>query len=159
VKHLLLALSLSLVLLSPPALAQSFVGPAFVQPDASLIVNGRRFVLADIEIMPAGRTCDTKLLPPVCGAPAALALRAAVQHFVSCSRRIDLPDPHAATCRHTPPYPAGSEDLGAFLIRQGWAKALPGARPLYHTLETIARSQGRGAWGTRLEERINPQPR
>lgn len=146
------------VSLTSPAVAQT-VGPAVVQPDASLVINGRRFVLADIEIVPTGRTCDTALLPAACGSRAYLALRAKVQHFVSCKLRVDLPDRDAAECRHNAAHPTGGEDLGAFLVREGWATASPTAPPLYQTLETLARSQGRGVWGVLIEDLVNPQPR
>lgn len=140
-----------------PALSQ-LVGPAVVQPDASLLVNGKRLVLADIEIIPAGRTCDTTILPPLCGAPAAIALRAKIVHFVSCRLRADVPGLGTAVCRHAALYPTGGEDLGAFLVAQGWATASPTASPFYQTMETIARSQGRGAWGIRINRLINRQP-
>lgn len=140
-----------------PAYAQ-LVGPAVVQPDASIVVNGKRLVLADIALIPAGRTCDTNLLPPLCGVPAAIALRAKIVHFVSCRLRADVPGLETAVCRHAALYPVGGEDLGAFLVAQGWARALPTASPFYQTMETIARSQGRGAWGIRIDRLINPQP-
>ncbi len=157
VKYVLFVLlaAAAVVLNVAPAGAQA-VGPAVVQTDASLIVNGRRFVLADIVIVPAGRTCDTGVLPATCGSPAYLALRRQVQHFVACRPRFDLPDPDVAECRHNARYPSGGEDLGAFLIAEGWATASPTARPFYQTLEQIARSQGRGVWGTRVDELIAP---
>ena len=139
-----------------PAYAQ-LVGPAVVQSDASLVVNGKRLVLADIELIPAGRTCDTNILPPLCGAPAAIALRTKITHFVSCRLRADVPGLDTAVCQHAAQYPAGGEDLGAFLVAQGWATASPTAPPFYRTMETIARSQGRGAWGLRIDRLINPQ--
>jgi hypothetical protein len=140
-----------------PAYAQ-LVGPAVVQPDASLVVNGKRLVLADIALIPAGRTCDTNILPPLCGAPAAIALRAKIVHFVSCRLRADVPGLDIAVCRHAALYPEGGEDLGAFLVAQGWATASPTAPPVYKTMQTIARSQGRGAWGIGIDRLINPQP-
>ncbi len=154
-KYLVALLIAGYAFLATPVLAQ-IAGPAVVQPDASLIVNGRRYVLADIEIIPGGRICDTRVSPPVCGSPAYVALRQKVQLFVYCRLRVDLPDPDAAECRHFGQYPTGGEDLGAYLIERGWAKATPTAPPLYHTFETIARSQGRGAWGTRIGELITP---
>ena len=156
-KYLLLLLALALVVLQTPADAQT-VGPAVVQPDASLVIAGRRFVLADIELIPTRRLCDSRR-PPVCDTLAAVALRSKIEHLVSCRRRIDIPNPEAATCFHTVPDPGNAEDLAAYLIEQGWATAVPTARPLYHTLELIAHSQGRGAWGTTIDQLINPQPR
>ncbi|MEQ8247333.1 MAG: hypothetical protein RID42_06590 [Alphaproteobacteria bacterium] len=156
-KYLLLWLALSLVFLHSPAGAQT-VGPAVVQPDASLMIDGRRFVLADIEIIPTGRRCDARRSQG-CDTLAAVALRGKIEHVVSCQRRIDLPNPEAATCLHITPEPGIAEDLAAYLIENGWATAVTTARPLYHTLELIAHSQGRGAWGTTIDQLINPQPR
>lgn len=154
-KYLVVALLALGALWSGSAQAQ-IVGPAVVQPDASLIVNGRRLVLADIEIIPAGRTCDSSIRPAFCGAPAAIALRTKIVHFVSCRLRVVLPDRAAAVCRHGALYPQAGEDLGAFLIAEGWATATPTASPLYQTMQTIARSNGRGAWGVRIDQLINP---
>ena len=102
-KYLLLWLALALVVLQTPADAQT-VGPAVVQPDASLVIAGRRFVLADIELIPTRRLCDSRR-PPVCDTLAAVALRSKTEHFVSCRRRTDLPNPEAAPCSHTVPDP------------------------------------------------------
>ncbi len=38
-------------------------------------------------------------------------------------------------------------DLAAYLLRKGWAAALPGAPFEYQVLERIARTKGLGIWG------------
>jgi endonuclease YncB( thermonuclease family) len=38
-------------------------------------------------------------------------------------------------------------DLGAYLIREGWAVALPEAPFAYHTYQEIAKVRRRGVWG------------
>ena len=38
------------------------------------------------------------------------------------------------------------EDLAAWLIERGWARAAGDAPARYHTLETMARSRGVGFW-------------
>jgi endonuclease YncB( thermonuclease family) len=38
-------------------------------------------------------------------------------------------------------------DLGAYLIREGWAVALPQAPFAYHTYQEIAKVNRRGVWG------------
>jgi endonuclease YncB( thermonuclease family) len=48
------------------------------------------------------------------------------------------------------------EDLGAWMISQGWAVALPDAPFEYEVLERIARSRQLGVWGfpvDRIEKR------
>lgn len=157
VKYVFLVLIVLSAFLQGPAFAQ-VAGVAQVQPDASLVVDGRRLVLADIELLDATRTCDPNIPLQLCGAPAAIALRARVVHEVSCRLRADIAGLQTAVCRHADQFPAGGEDLAAFLIAEGWAKAGPDAPPLYRTLETIARSHGRGAWGPDINQLINPQP-
>lgn len=138
-----------------PAAAQH-TGPAIVQDDASLVIGSRRYVLADIILLPTGQTCETRILPARCASHAVLALRRKVQHFVACTRRYDLPQENAAVCRHNPLGPEAGDDLGAFLIAEGWAVAAAEAPPLYHALELLARSHGRGAWGTSVDELVRP---
>ena len=45
-------------------------------------------------------------------------------------------------------------DLGAYLIREVWAVALPEAPFQYHTLEKIARARGSGVWGFQADSII-----
>jgi endonuclease YncB( thermonuclease family) len=45
-------------------------------------------------------------------------------------------------------------DLGAYLIREGWAVALPEAPFVYHTYQEIAKVNGRGVWGFQADQII-----
>ena len=43
------------------------------------------------------------------------------------------------------------DDLGAYLIGEGLALALPNAPFAYHAQEEIARANGRGVWGFQVD--------
>ena len=45
-------------------------------------------------------------------------------------------------------------DLGGYLIREGWAVALPEAPFAYHTYQEIAKVNRRGVWGFQADSII-----
>ncbi len=148
-------LAATLILTAPPALAAGVIdGPAIVEPDATLIVAGKRIVLDGIYVPEGGRHCDTAVNPPRCGSRAALALESKIQGFVACEPKAASRDGRAlALCRvGRTPFVEG-EDLGLYLIRLGLALATPAAPFAYHAEERIARDRGRGVWGTSVERR------
>lgn len=133
--------------------AGEIVSYALVQQDASLNVAGKRIYLYGIYIPPTGQVCQRNFRPPLCGSRAAVALDSKIQGFVSCrpvlrnrDRSID------AFCRTRLP----GEDLGGWLISQGWALALPNAPFSYHALERIAQSRKRGVWGFPADSVVFP---
>ena len=157
---ILFGLALSLFLVAPlgmarPALAAAeVVSYALVQPDASLKVSGRLYRLYGIYIPPSGQVCQRNVRPPLCGTRAAVALENKIQGFVACrpiqrnrDRSID------AFCRTR----FQGEDLGGYLISQGWALALPDAPFEYRALERIARSRGLGVWGFQADSVVVPR--
>lgn len=139
-----------MLLLAPAAAAAEAGRLAFVEPDGSLRWGQRIVHLHGIHIPRSGRFCRTYLRPVRCGSRAALALERKIQGLVYCetvSRNRDrslnaVCETGAVTARL-----GGREDLAAYLLREGWAVALPGAPFAYHALERIARVQGRGVWG------------
>lgn len=145
--------TLALLLAASAALAD--IGSlAFVGRDATLRVGHKTVHLFGIYIPDTGRTCDTFLQPTRCGSHAALALDRKIQGFVYCEYLSRNPDrSYNAVCRIDADGArfGEREDLAAFLLREGWAVALPGAPFEYVTLERIARSQGRGIWGFRAD--------
>jgi endonuclease YncB( thermonuclease family) len=120
---------------------------AFVQEDGSLRISGNRIYLYGIYIPPTGRTCSTFVQPMPCGTRASLALEFRISgDFVQCDQRSVNPDGSmVASCRQ------GEDDLSEWMLRQGWAVALPDAPFQYAALESIARSRGLGVWGIPLE--------
>lgn len=115
---------------------------AIVNDDATLAVAGRHIRLYGIHIPDTTRVCDSRIRPVRCGSRAAQALRFKIQGFVTCSLGGRFPDRSvAAYCT------VEGEDLGGYLIKRGWAVALPQAPFEYQTLERIARHRGFGVWG------------
>ena len=136
--------------------AAEIVSYALVQPDASLKVSGKLIYLYGLYIPPSGKNCQRGFNPPLCGNRAAVALDSKIQGFVACrpvlrnhDRSID------AFCRTR----LAGEDLGGYLISQGWALALPSAPFQYHALERIARRRGLGVWGFQADSVVFPNRR
>lgn len=115
-----------------------------VGDDATLSLDGQELRLAGILVPQEAADCAALALPPGCGAPAAPALRAKAQGIVRCSIVAD--DPHLARCLLDEPGWATGLDLAAWLVEQGWARALDDAPFEYHVLERLARQTGRGLW-------------
>jgi len=137
-----------------PAAAAEVVSYALVQPDAALKVSGKIFQLYGLYIPPSGQVCERHIRPTRCGSRAAVALESKIQGFVACRPVRRNPDrSYAAFCRTR----FEGEDLGSYLIQEGWALALPHAPFAYHALERIARQHGRGVWGFQVDSITNPR--
>ncbi len=139
---------LAALLLTPaPAFAEAG-RLAFVEADGSLRWGQRIVRLYGIHIPHTGRFCRTFLRPVRCGSRAALALERKIHGLVFCETVSRNRDRSVnAVCQIGSARFGQREDLAAFLLREGWAVALPGAPFAYHTLERIARVSGRGVWG------------
>jgi endonuclease YncB( thermonuclease family) len=132
--------------------AREFSSYAKVNDDGSLRVGTREVHLYGIYIPPTGQHCRTFFSPPVCGSRAALALEFRIQGFVHCRQKsVNRDRSITAVCFVDRKHAAEGEDLGAYLIRQGWALALPDAPFEYHALEKIARQQYPGVWGFTID--------
>jgi endonuclease YncB( thermonuclease family) len=142
------ALALAALVVASTSHARELHNYARVNDDGSLRVGNREVHLCGIYIPPTGQTCRTYLSPPVCGSRAALALDFRIQGFVYCEQKsVNRDRSINAVCYVDRTHFSEGEDLGAYLIRQGWALALPGAPFEYHALERIARQQSAGVWG------------
>jgi endonuclease YncB( thermonuclease family) len=121
---------------------------ARVQDDGTLVIDGYRIRLHGIYLPPTERSCQHWIRPPRCADRAVLALEFKVQGFVHCFPVQEFDDGSlSATCYVDRSHFEPGEDLSAYLIRQGWAMALPDAPFEYHALQEIARHRGLGVWG------------
>lgn len=144
-----LLLSTVLALLYSVPVAADFSGLAIVNEDASLAIRNRDVVLRGVFIPEQNNRCQPQVRPPRCGAPAALALEFRIDGFVHCendSRRAD--GKVVATCYSGRDAFDPGIDLGAYLIKRGWALANSDAPPEYTAYERVARHQGLGIWGS-----------
>lgn len=151
---MLLALVIALGPLA--VMAADIVSYALVQDDATLRVRGKTIRLYGVYVADNRQFCATTFRPVQCKTRAAVALEAKIQGFVRCQPQLRHRDRSlSAVC-----YVEGHSitdppvDLGAYLIRQGWAVALPDAPFAYHTFEKIARVNGRGVWGFQADQII-----
>ena len=136
--------------------AGEIVSYALVQQDGSLKVAGKRIYLYGIYLPPTNRVCQRHFRPALCGSRAVVALEFKIQGFVSCRPVLRYRDRSIdAICRTR----LEGEDLGGWLLSQGWALARPGAPFAYHALERIARARQRGVWGFQVDSIVFPNGR
>ena len=117
---------------------------ATVQDDGTLLVDGKTVRLFGIYIPIIGYTCSTNIRPKRCAPRAVLELDFKVNGLVRCETKQKHNDGSISAVCYTL---REREDLGAWMLYQGWAVALPGAPIEYSTLERIAYANGRGYWG------------
>lgn len=146
------ALAVAALLAATTGIAGDFSSYASVDEDGSLRVGTRKVHLYGIYIPPTGQHCRTFFSPPVCGSRATLALEFKIQGFVHCREKSRNRDRSVnAICHVNRTNASAGEDLGAYLIQQGWAMARPQAPFEYHALEKIARQQSAGIWGFTID--------
>ena len=121
---------------------------ALVNDDGTLQVRSRTVHLYGIYIPETSYNCQTFIRPVQCGQRAVLALKFKIQGFVRCEEKSVNNDRSInAVCRVGVSSFSEGEDLAAYLLRQGWAVALPDAPFEYQVLERIARKHSVGVWG------------
>ena len=122
--------------------ASDIVGKARVIDGDTLEVGGRIVRLYGIDAPENGQTCMAGGAPWPCGENAAFALAyATAEHWLRCETRgQDAAGRVVAVCF------AGPYDIGARLVREGWARANPAVSPGYAEEETQAKRAGAGIW-------------
>lgn len=129
---------------------------AAINEDGSLRIKGKTIRLFGIYIPASGRTCSTNRIPPVCGSRASVALEFKIDGFVRCELLERNKDrTYTGFCRVNVSAFDEGDDLSAYLLKKGWAVALPGAPFEYQTLEKIARSRSFGVWGIPVDRIVN----
>lgn len=115
---------------------------AIVKDDGSLRVQGRTIWLYGIHIPPTYESCLTFMRPARCGPRAILMLELKIDpYFVHCHEMSRNSDGSInALCI------VEGEDLSAYMLKNGWAKALPNAPSEYFALEKSAREKYLGIW-------------
>ncbi len=133
--------------------AAAIEGLARVQDDGSLSINGQTVRLFGVYVPLLDRRCRTSIQPPRCGASSVLALAFKVTGFVHCTPAGRLQDGSlTAICtQKTDRLFEPPEDLGAWMIEQGWGMAAANAPPEYRALEQLARSREVGLWGPQIK--------
>lgn len=129
--------------LAQASAAESLSGSGHAFSGSVVIVRGAKLRLSGLAALPAGELCPEAGETRPCHELARRALDGLVTgQEVTC--RLDRKVGHGSfegTCRT-----AESGDLGAALIRGGWARVRQSAGAPYRAAEAEARSAGRGVW-------------
>ncbi len=129
----------------PVTAAESVSGSGRALSGGVLIVRGAKVRLSGLAALPAGALCPAVERARPCRAVAQRALGGLVAgREITC--RLERKVGHGSfegTCRT-----AESGDLGAALVRAGWARVGTSAGAPYRAAQTAARAAGRGFWGT-----------
>lgn len=123
-----------------------------VRDDGTLSIGGTPVRLFGIYLPQTERTCRTVIRPPVCAPKAVLVLENKVTGFVRCEIVRRGPDGVLeGICGQRGRDLFGPrEDLGAFLVQEGFALAAPEAPAEYFALERLAESRELGLWGNKF---------
>jgi endonuclease YncB( thermonuclease family) len=141
--------ALGIVLGPGAAAANDIVSYAIVQDDATLRMRGQTIRLYGVYVADTRPFCDRTFRPSRCKTRASVALESRIQGFVRCAPQVEYQDRSiGAFCSvDGGSVTAAPIDLGGYLIREGWAVALPEAPFAYHTYQEIAKVNRRGVWG------------
>jgi endonuclease YncB( thermonuclease family) len=118
-------------------------GRAAVIDGDTLDIGGRYIRLFGIDAPGGPQSCrDERGAGYPCGRQAAGALQTKIGlRTIACDPRgVDRPDRIPAVCR------LGDEDLGEWMVRQGWALAAHGEGRDYLRAEALAKSERLGLW-------------
>jgi endonuclease YncB( thermonuclease family) len=104
--------------------------------------SGLTVTIAGIEVTPSDETCvDTGGRNWPCGMRARSAFRSFVRgRALACDLPEELTEKHYTTACSL-----GTQDVGAWLVKHGWARALPGGS--YQEAGEAARAGGKGIFG------------
>jgi endonuclease YncB( thermonuclease family) len=127
-------------------------GLANVRSDGTLSVGGTAVRLFGIYLPLYERTCRFVIRPPSCAPKAVLVLEDRIKGFVRCElvRRGADGILEGICGQRTRDLFGPREDLGAYLVQEGFALASPYAPPEYFALERLAESRELGLWGNKF---------
>lgn len=131
-----------------PATAQQLVGQAVVIDGDTLEIGGQRIRLLEIDAPESSQTCQLRNGRDwPCGRRAAFALANHIgRSHVTCTfNSTDRYDRVLARCS------SGGADLGAWLIRRGWALPYYGRSSEYLRAAQLAENDGVGIWAGTFE--------
>ena len=129
------------------AAAADAVGPARVIDGDTIEIEGARIRLFGIDAPETRQVCDLYGEPYRCGQEAtkALAERVGARPLTCRQRTTDRYGRAVAVCY------LDDEDIGAWLVRAGWALSFRKYSEAYSGEEAAARRQGLGLWRGRFE--------
>jgi endonuclease YncB( thermonuclease family) len=152
-----LAAVLIAALAFPPSAKSDFSSYARVLDDGSLSIGGRWVRIQGISIPPSDRLCGASDMPTTCAPRAVLQLiRKIGAEFVRCREQgIDEQGAILGRCS------VQGDDLGGWMVLNGWAMAGADAPYEYRQWERLAESRRIGIWGGAFVDNVivTPPPR
>ncbi len=146
---------LALALAAAAPASADLSSSARVLDDGSLSISGRLVRLHGVSIPPTDRLCNAPDMPGTCGPRSILQLARKIgAEFVRC-RALGRDDAGAMLGRCT----VLGEDLGGWMVLNGWAMAGPDAPVDYPPWERLAESRRIGIWGQPVDIIVRQQPR
>lgn len=128
---------------------------ARVLDDGSLSILGRLVRIHGISIPPSDRLCNAPDMPGACGPRAVLQLSRKIgAEFVHC-QDLGRDEAGAMIGRCS----VRGEDLGGWMVLNGWAMAGRDAPFEYQQWERLAESRQLGIWGRSVDNIIRAAPR
>ncbi len=130
-----------------PLAVSAMIGDPRVLDGDTLLLGGRKVEVFGIEAPDLYHQCRNREGHYACGLQAKVALAGLLAAAgVSCRLiEIDSHDRPVARCL------AGSRDIGAEMVRRGFARARRGGWPDYRAEEAEARAAGRGLWAGQVD--------
>ena len=149
------AAAVALALAAATPAAADISSYAWPLDDGSLSVGGRHVRLQGIAIPPTDRICGAPDMPTTCGPRAVLQLARKIgAEFVRC-QDLGRDDAGAMLGRCS----VLGQDLGGWMVLNGWAMAGDDAPAEYRQWERLAESRQLGIWGRPVDTIIRPAPR
>lgn len=141
-----------LLSVSAEAAPRTFEGSATVREDGSLVVAGEVVRLYGVWIPRLDRICTSQQIPTFCGPSGVVVLQQKIRGFLLCQevRRLTDGSIEAYCGQRGRRLFDPREDLGAWMVQEGWALARPDAPPEYRALERLAESREVGIWGDKF---------
>lgn len=132
---------------APAAATEKFVGVPRIVDGDTLAFDGQRVRIRGIDAPETSQTCSRRGVDEPCGVLSTQALAGKIGSgtVVCLSEERDDHNRPIAVCR------LGTLDLGAWMVETGHAVAFVRYVRDYVPLETAARRQGLGIWGTSFE--------
>jgi endonuclease YncB( thermonuclease family) len=146
--HRCLWLAASAFLAVAPARAADLSGPTRVIDGETLEIGGTTLLLYGVDVPGRGQACTREGRLYDCWQEAGWALAERVgRHWLRCLARGHDPSGRArATC-----HMGNDIDVGAHMVRHGWALARRHEEPAYGALEDLAKRERLGLWAGTFE--------
>ena len=134
------------------AAPRTLEGSVTVREDGSISIAGEVVRLFGVWIPQTDRVCTRQQIPTFCAPSSVIILQQKIRGFLLCQevQRLNDGSIEAFCGQRQRRLFDPREDVGAWMVEQGWALARPDAPPEYRALERLAESRELGLWGNQI---------